>query len=356
MRITLRTSVLLLTGIWICDATVLCCHLTAAEQNDAASEVSAQSAPEANSEANSDVGRPVRIVSFSFRPRALDQIITLVDREGAKGADLITLPELCRGQDDDSREPTNGPTIAALKKLASKHGTYILCPLDVVAEGDRKNRAVLIDRQGNLAGYYDKVFPYWSEYDHSQPVAPGSAAPVFQTDFGKLGVAICFDVNFPEVWQQLASADAELVIWPSAYSAGRHLQAYSLLHHYYIVTSTWTGDCQVYDITGERIRDDRSDDVNVTRVTLDLDRGIYHQNFNIDKRDKLLKEQSGKVAQERYLDREQWFVLKATEPGVSARSLAREYGLEELRDYIDRSRAAINNMRGRDFPYQAAND
>ena len=53
------------------------------------------------------------------------------------------------------------------------------------------------------------------------------------------------------------------------------------------------------------------------------------------------------VTQELFLPREQWFVLKAKRPGASARALAKKYGLEELRDYLTRSRHAIDKMRGR---------
>ena len=172
---------------------------------------------------------------------------------------------------------------------------------------------------------------------------------MFNTDFGKLGLAICFDVNFPEVWQRLADGGAELVLWCSAYSAGAQLGAYALLHHFYVVTATHTGDCQVYDLTGERVLDERGDGLHASRITLDLDRGIYHQNFNIEKRDKLLREHAGEVVQEKWLDREQWFVLRAARPGVSARNLARQYGLEELRDYVSRSRRAIDLKRGFEF-------
>src|SRR6185503_19257698 len=139
---------------------------------------------------------------------------------------------------------------------------------------------------------------------------------------------------------------AELVVWPSAYSAGTSLQAHALNHHFYIVTATWTRDCVVYDITGEEVHYSKSQDINVARVTLDLDRGIYHQNFNIDGRDKLLREHGHEVKQDKWLDREQWFVITATKPGVSARGLARQYGMEELRDYLTRSRREIDKMRG----------
>jgi hypothetical protein len=143
----------------------------------------------------------------------------------------------------------------------------------------------------------------------------------------------------------MAAQGAELVVWPSAYSAGTSLQAHAQINHFYIVTSTQTCDCLVYDVTGEELLYEKSADLNISRITLDLDRGIYHQNFNLKKRDELLTDHAGEIVQEKWLDREQWFVLKATTPGISAREVAREYGLEELRDYISRSRHAINEMR-----------
>jgi len=302
-----------------------------------------------SAQAEEPVGRPVRVASLSFNGKSVDEVAKMVDQEGAKGVDLICLPELWNGQ-GEKWQTLDGPIIKRMGRLAKKHSTYIVCPLDRRDAKKRLNTAVLIERDGSIACTYDKVYPYWSEFDVGPPpVTPGTDAPVYEADFGKIGMAICFDANFPEVWKRLADNGAELVVWPSAYSAGTTLQAHALVNHFYIITSTWRRDCVVYDITGEEILYEKSDDVNVTRVTLDLDRGIYHQNFNIEGRDKLLAERADEVEQEQWLDREQWFVLRAKRPGVSARELARQYGMEELRDYIDRSRRDIDNMRG--FPF-----
>jgi predicted amidohydrolase len=292
------------------------------------------------------VGRPVRIVSLSCRAQQLRDVIEVIDREGAKGSDLIVLPETWRGQNDHTRETLQGPTLQELGKLADKHDTYIVSPIDRIDGDERLNSAVLLDRNGRVAGIYDKVFPYWAELELSQPVTIARDVPVFDTDFGRLGIAICFDVNFPEVWEALADQGAELVIWPSAYSAGTALQAHALNHHYYVVSSTHTGDCQVYDITGEKLLDERGDGIHVSRITLDLDRGIYHDNFNGERRNHLLADRADEVELEKSLDREQWFVLRAKRPGVSARKLAEFYGLEELRSYIERSRREFNKRRG----------
>lgn len=181
------------------------------------------------------IGRPVRIVSFSFRDKPVDEIAKLVDSEGARGADLIVLPEAWAGSEPAAMD---GPLMQRFAALARKHHTYIVnCMFRKV--GDKAyNSAVLIDREGHVAGVYDKTFPYWSEFDSVKDLAVGADVPVFETDFGKLGIAICFDVNFPELWKQLADHQAEIVVWPSAYCGGSSLQAHAINHHYYIVTST----------------------------------------------------------------------------------------------------------------------
>lgn len=323
--------------------------LTVASADSAPSSSTAAETVRSHSQA---VGRPVRIVSLCFYPnKTQDEILKAVREHAVQGSDLIVLPETWKGQSDQSAESIAGPAVKALSSLAKEYRTYIICPLDLERDARRFNTAVLINRDGTVIGQYDKVFPYWSEYDLKQPVQPGARAPVFETDFGRVGMAICFDVNFPEVWQELADRGAEVVIWPSAYSAGKHLGAYSLLHHYYIVTATYTGDCQVYDITGERLLDERGDGIHVSRVTLDLDRGIYHSNFN--DLDGFLRKHSKDVVLEQYLPREAWYVVKAIRPGVSVRKLAREFGLEELRDYIHRSRLAIGQKRASQYPAAA---
>lgn len=295
----------------------------------------------------STTGKAVRVASISFPVgKSLEEIVACVEEEAARGVDLIALPETWRGQSEGTAELLDGPTITAMAAVAKRHGTYIVCPIDRMDGARRLNSAVVIDRTGDIAAIYDKVYPYWSEFDLSPEVEVGVDPVVVQTDFGKVGLAICFDVNFPEPWQAMADQGADLVIWPSAYSAGSALQAHALMHHYYIVTSTQTGDCQIFDITGARILDERSDGINVSRALLDLDRGVYHHNFNLGKRDQLLRDHDD-VEEEAFFGREHWFVLRGRTPEVGVRDLARDYGLEELRAYKARSLAQIDARRAR---------
>ncbi len=306
------------------------------------------------SDTKANIGRPVRAVSIGFRPGpSLEQIAALVDKEGGRGADLISLPETFRGQNDQSMETLDGPTVSALARLAEKHRTYVVVPIDR-KDGDRRlNSAVVLDRLGRIVGVYDKLYPFWvEEFTRHPPVQPGRAATVISTDFGRLGLAICFDVNWAPLWQRLSDFGAELVIWPSAYSAGRTLQARAIDYSYYVMSATWVPDCRVFDIDGEQLTYEKSNsgNFNVTHFTFDLDRCIFHQDLNRGvKLDRLLKERGDDVAQEKWLPMEGCFVLKAKRPGVSARALAKQYGLEERRPYLNRSRSEVDKARGWQF-------
>jgi len=300
------------------------------------------------------IGRPVRVVSIGVKKgRSLEEVAELVDKEGSRGADLIALPETFRGQDEKTQEPIEGPTVSTLAPLAKKHRTYIVCPIDLTEGGRRFNSAVLLDRAGQAVCTYNKLYPVWQvECLNKPPVQPGEGVTVYQTDFGRIGLAICFDVNWAPLWEGMSNLGAELVVWPSAYSAGRSLQARAINYNYYIVSSTWVPDCLIYDLDGELLVHDKNNQgngTNVTRTTLDFDRCIFHQDLNIHKRDKLIKEHGEDIALEKWLEMEGWFVLKAKRPGVSARQLAREYGLEELRPYLNRSRSEIDKVRGWQF-------
>lgn len=308
--------------------------------------------PDTPLEANSKVvGRPVTVVSVSFPiGHSIQEIVRIVDNEGAKGCDLIALPEAWLGQEHHKPETLNGPVVSAMSEAAARNQTYIVCPIDRWDGSRRFNSAVLLDRSGDVACVYDKVFPYWAEFQDFKPIVEvGDDIVVYEADFGKVGLSICFDVNFPEVWQRLENLGAEIVIWPSAFRGGMTLQAHAMTHHYYIVNATQLSECFVYDITGTELLHERSDDINTSRITLDLDRGIYHADFNVEwehRLEKLLAERGDDVELERHWEHEKLYVLRAKRPGISARRLAKEYGLEELREYLSRSRLEIDRRRG----------
>jgi len=101
----------------------------------------------------------------------------------------------------------------------------------------------------------------------------------------------------------------------------------------------------VFDINGERVVDVHGEGHFTQWVTLDLDRCIFHENFNEEKLGALLEETPRRVEVEKHMTREQWIIVRSAQPGVSAREACAKAGMEELRAYKQRSRAAIDALR-----------
>jgi predicted amidohydrolase len=295
-------------------------------------------------------GRPVRVVSVAMYNQGLEKTAQAIDREGAAGADLILLTETWQGVGIVST--LDDPAMMRIGALAKKHHTYLISPVDRREGKIIYNSSVLFDRTGKVAGVYNKVYPVLEdppgvggEFKGMVNGRPGRDAMVFDTDFGRVGMAICFDAQFPEVWQRLEDKGAQLVLFSSAYSAGQSLGAYAMLHHYYVVSSCWSGECQAYDITGERLLDERK---GASRIVLDLDRRIFHNNDSYNyrgQRAKLLKENPGVVI-DKWLTREDWHVLRAVQPGVDLPALVKKYDLQGLRDYLNKQRRQAGELRG----------
>lgn len=141
----------------------------------------------------------------------------MLDRAGHAGVDICCLPEACNyvalGRTaQEVAEPIEGESFQAYAAKAGEYGMWVVACYETLEEGVCHNTAVLIDRQGRRAGVYHKTHLHWPEYRDG--VTPGDDYPVFQTDFGTIGMMICYDSWFPEVARLLAYKGAEAIFFP----------------------------------------------------------------------------------------------------------------------------------------------
>ena len=137
------------------------------------------------------------------------------------------------------------------------------------------NSAVLLDRRGDVVGVYRKIFPTYGNYEEGG-LTPGPAAlpQVFETDFGRCAILVCFDAYFAELWAYLDSHEAavDVVLFPSAFAATRLLSSYASIHNYYIVENGDRG--AFFDIDGSQIVFSELAGGLVRVARLDLDRQL----------------------------------------------------------------------------------
>jgi len=178
--------------------------------------------------------------------------------------------------------------------------------------------------------------------------------PVFTTDFGAIGIQICFDVNWREGWRHLKEQGAQIVFWPSAYPAGRQVPALALTNQIYVVSAVEGGAAHIYDITGEPLASSGRYQ-EWAGAALPLGKRLFEVDYNAPKVQGIQKKYGSRVEVTWYHDSD-WVTVASLDPDLSTEDLIKEYGLTPLDDYIARSTKEQDQARAEaERKVQAAN-
>lgn len=193
----------------------------------------------------------------------VDEMAAEAQRKYGRGLDLAALPEMAvtggrKGNAVERSLPFEGPVKNAFAALGRKHQCYIVVPMELLEDAQRKrcyNACVAMDRKGETLGVYRKLYPAVQHGTDNMEdgMALGRDVPVFDCDFGRLGVQICFDMEFERGWQELAHQGADVVVWPTQSPQTVHPACRALQYQYYIVSSTWRHNASLFEPTGKII-------------------------------------------------------------------------------------------------------
>jgi predicted amidohydrolase len=175
--------------------------------------------------------------------------------------DILCLPELFDNIWVNEEKPLDkiaqdekipGPVTSIISEFAKKNNCYVLCPVYTKSQGHFYNSSLLIDRKGDIAGAYHKMHPTKTEIVTRKGTGVAAGAldqSVIETDFGKVGMVICYDANWLDVWDNWKKQGADVIFFSSAFPGGRILNYYAWRNDCYIVSSTG-GDARIIDKSG----------------------------------------------------------------------------------------------------------
>jgi deaminated glutathione amidase len=170
------------------------------------------------------------------------QIVSeLVRRARDAGADLVMTPEntgliepIGKLRREKARDEANHPVLAALREVGRETGAWLLIgslAVDIsnepgIAEGERRlaNRSYLIDAGGGIVARYDKIhmfdvdLPGGESYRESNAFRPGDEMVLAETPWGMLGMTVCYDLRFPQLYRALAHGGADFLAIPSSFT------------------------------------------------------------------------------------------------------------------------------------------
>ena len=160
----------------------------------------------------------------------------LISDAVAKGAQLVVLPEnfaqMGNAETDKLKiceQPGKGPIQDFLREQAQKHRIWLVGGTVPLVGNDAKrvrSACLTYNDKGEMMGRYDKIHLFdvalengKESYHESSAIEPGDKPLVIDTPFGKMGVAICYDLRFPELFRAMVDQGAEFFVVPSAFTA-----------------------------------------------------------------------------------------------------------------------------------------
>jgi nitrilase len=173
----------------------------------------------------------VQMVSTPDVDQNLATARRLVGEAAARGATLVTLPEYwpIMGMSDTDKvrhaeAAGGGPIQVCMASLAREHGIWLIggtLPLRSQEDGKVLNTTLVYDPSGASIGRYDKIhlfgFNKGSEsYDEARTIVPGAAVGSFEAPFGRVGLSVCYDLRFPELYR--AMGECALIVVPAAFT------------------------------------------------------------------------------------------------------------------------------------------
>lgn len=161
-------------------------------------------------------------------------LVDAIGRAKAEGADMLFTPEMSGLLDRDRRRSAaavqgqdTDVVLAAVREAAAKAGLWVhlgSLALTGGADGRLSNRGFVIDAEGAIRATYDKIhlfdvdLPTGERWRESDAYAPGSRAVLVEAPWGRLGLSVCYDVRFPDLYRALSDAGAVLLSVPAAFT------------------------------------------------------------------------------------------------------------------------------------------
>ncbi|MCD4681337.1 MAG: carbon-nitrogen hydrolase family protein [Bacteroidales bacterium] len=211
----------------------------------------------------------------------LKELTAILDDAGYHGSDLVLLPEFSNKYTPDLPYKAFAETIEesdTCKIAREKAAQYRMNVCVNIVEKDNDlifNSSILFNRDGNYVGKYRKTHPYWLE-ETVQGISPGDDYPVFDLDFGKVGMVTCYDCFFPETTRILALKGAEIILYANDGFERLLMPARAIDNRVYFVVSTvgrgdhvrWNMPAMIVDTSGNILCENGRNGIITTEVDL----------------------------------------------------------------------------------------
>ena len=218
-------------------------------------------------------------------------------------------------------------------KAADNHCCIVYSAVRELPDGTRRNSSQFIDSSGKVVSTYDKNYPVIEETT-VQNVLPGENETVIDTEFGRLGFATCFDLNFTELLERYARRKPNLMLFSSMYHGGLMQAYWAYRCRSWFVGAIARDECTVINPLGHKVAAS-TNYFHYVVSSVNTDYEVFHLDYNRPKLAQARKKYGRKISvfEPGHLA---CVLLTSESPEITAAQVVEEFGIERLDDYFSR--------------------
>lgn len=305
--------------------------------------------------------------NYPGQQKRLDEMAAMIDTMAAEAKaaygrpmDLVVFSEYAvtagkPGTASEGAVPLDAAIIDTLGAKARQYGCYVVFGgvfRDEPGKPACTNSAIVIDRNQKIVGKYDKVHPVLDREGQDGTIVleggvkAGDSYDVFDLDFGRVGIQICYDVEYPDGWKRLAEQGADLVLFPTQSPQLTRPAMYAATHEYWVVSSTFRNNASFFEpgtgLVAAQIREPKRTLVH----EIDLSYAVLPWSPRM-RNGAAFREKFGDRVGFRYSESEDRGVFWSNDPAMTIGDMARSLDLMDTQvQKVERAGKAQDRQRG----------
>jgi beta-ureidopropionase len=268
----------------------------------------------------------------------VDQIFEILKEVRPYSPDIVCMPETFpfnnveKQTTPQEKVEISDRVLKHFSEFSAQNNCYTICPVYTSRMGNVYNAAVVFDREGKRTGGYEKI--HLTDYEINDGFKCGPLfQPVIATEFGRIGIQICFDIEWNDGWKMLRQQDAEIIFWPSAFAGGKCVNSKAWENKCVVASATCKNTAKLCDISGEVIDQTGIWNSNLFCAPVNLEKTFLHT-WPYVQRFGEIREKYGRKVKITNFHEEEWSVIESQSPEILVKDILKEFDLKTHEELI----------------------
>ena len=241
------------------------------------------------------------------------------------------------------RVEVSNKVLEQFSEFAKQNNCYTICPVFTSSEGRIYNSAVVFDRTGTRIGQYNKIHETVG-YVKNGVTCGAMYQPAILTEFGPIGIQICYDINWEDSWKMLRDQGVKIIFWCSAFDGGQQINMKALQNKCIVASSTNKNVSKVCDMDGQTIAKTGIWEPNFYCGKLNMEK-VFIPTYDYLRECRDIRRKYGRKVKITCFHEEEWTIIESVSQDLPIQDVMKEFNLKSHVDGLREAEAIQSKSR-----------